>query len=163
MAKQPEFWQGFRGLEHFRENFDDLFDRLIGRPADAPATGVRGPALESFVEDDRLVIRVDLPGIDPAKVEVTVAGNLLTIRGAREDRREQKHRDFIQREVSYGSFERTLTLPRGAETEHVAAAYHNGVLELTIPMPKEMTPRKVPIEIERKRPPVAPAKPKSRP
>jgi HSP20 family protein len=163
MAKQPEFWQGFRGLEHFRENFDDLFDRLIGRPADAPSAGVRGPALESFIEDEKLVIRADLPGIDPGQVEVTVAGNLLTIRGTREDRREQKQRDFIHREVSYGSFERTITLPRGVETKSIAAAYRNGVLELTIPMPKEMTPRKVAIEIERERPPAAPAKPKSQP
>ncbi|HTW86457.1 MAG TPA: Hsp20/alpha crystallin family protein [Candidatus Binataceae bacterium] len=163
MAKTPEFWQGFRGLEHFSESFDELFDRLIGFPVDTPAATVRGPALESFIEDEKLVVRVDLPGIDPAKVEVTVAGNQLTVRGRREDRREQRHRDFIQREVSYGSFERSLTLPRGVETEHVGAAYRNGVLELTIPISKEMTPRKVPIEIERKRTPVAPVKPKSRP
>ena len=63
-------------------------------------------------------------------------------------REENKDRDFRHREVSYGSFERTLTLPKGVKTEDIRAAYQNGVLELTIPIPKEAATRKVTIEVE---------------
>ncbi|HUY20622.1 MAG TPA: Hsp20/alpha crystallin family protein [Candidatus Binataceae bacterium] len=161
MAKQPEVWNPLREMERFRENVDDLFDRFLGRPAAATAAA-HGPALESFVEDDKLVVRVDLPGIDPEQVEVTVSGNVLTIKGRREERREDTQRDFIHREIGYGSFERSLPLPRGVKTEAIAAAYRNGVLELIIPMPKETTPRKVAVEIEGQRAPAGAQKPKPR-
>ncbi len=60
-----------------------------------------------------MIVRADLPGVDPDNVEVSVTGDTLTVRGARQARGEQKGRDFLHREVSYGNFERTVTLPKG--------------------------------------------------
>lgn len=161
MAKQPDIWHPLREMERFRQNVDDLFDRFLGPPVGEPNPAAHGPALESFIEGEKLVIRADLPGIDPEQVEVTVSDNVLAIKGQREERREEKQRDFLHREVSYGSFERSVTLPRGVKTESIVATYRDGVLELTIPMPKESTPRKVAVAIERKRPPAGSAKPTS--
>ncbi len=163
MARQPQSWRGFREFDRFRENLDDLFDRFLGRPAEVSTPGTRGPAIESFIEDDKLVVRADLPGIDPAQVEVTVDGSLLTIRGTREQRREENQCDYIHREVVYGSFERSLTLPHPVKTEAINATYHNGVLEVTMPRSAETTPRKIAIQIERRRAPAGPSRSKSRP
>jgi HSP20 family protein len=95
-----------------------------------------------------MIVRADLPGADPKDVEVTVTGETLTLRGAREAREEKKGRDFIHREVSSGSFERSIPLPKGARADDIKASYQHGVLELTIPIPQDMTPHRVPIQFE---------------
>ena len=142
-------WSPLREMERMRRGFDDLFERLVGEDAFMPwKAGLNVPAVESYVEGDKLVVRADLPGIDPKDVEVTVTGNMLTIKGSREQKREEKGRDFIHRELSYGAFERSLTLPQGVKADAIKASYQNGVLELAMPAPKELSAHKVPIKIE---------------
>ncbi|HZO81250.1 MAG TPA: Hsp20/alpha crystallin family protein [Candidatus Binataceae bacterium] len=151
MANQPQVWSPLKELDRFRRDFDDLFDRFLGGRA-GPLFARAGdyPPLESFIDNGELVIRADLPGVDPKDVEITVAGDTLTIRATREQQREEKTRNYIHREVSYGSIERSLQLPEGVNPDEIKASYRNGVLELTAPVPREVSARKVPIEIERK-------------
>jgi HSP20 family protein len=94
------------------------------------------------------VVRADLPGIDPKDVEITVTGDTLTIKGSREEQREEKDRNFVFKEVSYGSFERSIPLPAGVKADDIKPSYKDGVLELTAPAPKELAARKVPIEVD---------------
>jgi HSP20 family protein len=134
-------------LNRFNGDIDKLFERWFGRRIDGgKGTGVLNPALESFVTDGKMVIRIDLPGIEPSDVEVMVTGHTLTIRGKREQRHEEKGRDWFRREVDYGSFERSVELPEGIKPEEITASYRNGVLELTAPMPESAVARKIPIE-----------------
>lgn len=145
MANQPQTWSPFRELDRFRRDFDDLFDRFLGGRLSRQSPG-NGPALESYVESGKLVVRVDLPGVDPKDVEITATGDQLTIRGKREQQREEKGRDFIHREVAYGTFERVVRLPGGINPDQIKASYNNGVLELTVPLPEQSHTRKVPIQ-----------------
>lgn len=146
-ALQP--WSGWQELSRFRREFDELFNRVLGRGAASPEyERPMVPVVESLIDGNQIVVRADLPGIDPKDVEVTVTGNTMTIRGSRSQRHEEKGRDFIHREVSYGSFERSLTLPEGVQADQVKAVYRDGVLELTAPLPAQQASRKVPIEIE---------------
>lgn len=140
-----EVWSPFRELERFRKEFDDVFERVLGG-AEERRLGRVVPAVESFVEGGMLVIRFELPGVDLEKVEVNVAGDLLTVSGSREETYEKKGRTFMRREVSYGSFERTIELPAGVKSEDLKANYKDGVLELSAPMPKETAPRSIKIE-----------------
>lgn len=151
MANEPGLWSPLNELDRFRRDFDDLFDRFLGnRMGTLVSKGTEAPVLESFIDNGKLVIRADLPGIDPKDVEITVTGDMLTLRGKRERRSEEKGRRYLYREVTYGSFERSMRLPAGVKADQVKAAYQNGVLELNVPVPTEAAPRKVPIEIERK-------------
>lgn len=145
MANEPQSWSPFRELDRFRRDFDDLFDRFLGGRLSRQSPG-SGPALESYVDNGKLIVRADLPGIDPKEVEITASGDQLTIRGRRERRHEEKGRDFIHREVAYGSFERVVKLPSGVNPEQIKASYNNGVLELTIPLPEQSQTRRVPIQ-----------------
>jgi HSP20 family protein len=146
MANEPQAWSPFRELDRFRRDFDDLFDRFLGGRPSRQSFG-NGPALESYVDSGKLVVRVDLPGIDPKDVQITATGNQLTIRGTREQQREEKGRDFIHREVAYGSFERTVKLPGEVNPDEIKAVYNNGVLELTAPLPEQSRTRKIPIQV----------------
>lgn len=148
MARMVDVWSPFKGLERFRRDFDELVDRFLGGNAGEFVANLSSPPLESFVENGKLVIRADLPGVDPKDVEVTVSGDTLTLRGKRERTREEKEHNYLYREVSYGGFERTMSLPAGVKAEDVKASYKNGVLELTIAVPKEVGARKVPIQVE---------------
>jgi HSP20 family protein len=145
MAKEPQAWSPFRELDRFRRDFDDLFDRFLGGRLSRQASG-SGPALESYIDSGKLILRADLPGIDPKDVEITATGDQLTIRGKREQQHEEKDRDFIHREVAYGGFERVVKLPGGVNPDEIQASYNNGVLELTVPLPEQSRMRKVPIQ-----------------
>lgn len=87
--------------------------------------------VEDFIDDGTYVLRADMPGIDPDKdVEVTIEGDMVTIRGER--REEQK--DKNHHELHYGSFARSIQIPHGTKPEDVTAKYVDGVLEVRIPM-----------------------------
>jgi HSP20 family protein len=127
MARDSQTWSPFQALDSVRHDFEELLDRTLGSRASREQRGT--PALESFIDSGKLIIRADLPGVDPKDVDVTITG-------------------FIHREFSYGTFERTVRLPGGVKTEDVKASYRNGVLELTMPMPEQSKSRKVTIEVE---------------
>jgi len=145
MANEPQAWSPFRELDRFRRDFDDLFDRFLGGRLTRQEAG-NAPVLESYVDSGKFIVRVDLPGIDPKNVEITATRDQLTIRGKREHQQEELGRDFIHREVAYGSFERVVQLPAGINPDEIKASYNNGVLELSVPLPEQSRTRKVPIQ-----------------
>lgn len=155
-----EKWRPSRELDRFRSEFDDLLERFgfdrdwfgrfpLGREffADWEALPER-PAIETRVEDGKFIVHADLPGIDPKDVDIKVVGDVLTIKGSREEKRETKKADYFRREIRYGAFERSVGLPEGIKAEDLKATYHDGVLELTAPMPKEAAPKEVKIQVE---------------
>ncbi len=102
--------------------------------------------METYRKENDYVVRVDLPGVDPKDVHVQAEGNVLSITGERKT----NEKGAQYRETFYGKFERSLALPRGVETDKIAARYENGVLEIRVPLPAQLAGRKIPIEIEQK-------------
>jgi HSP20 family molecular chaperone IbpA len=133
----------------YRGQLAEMFDWL-----EAPWTFLRPVAghpmrVEDFVRDDSYVIRAELPGVDPEKdLEVTVTNGILTIKAERrEERADQHHSEF-----HYGTFSRSVTLPAGADDEHVEAVYGHGILEVTVKLAAETadnTARKIPVRQNR--------------
>lgn len=139
-------------VSSFRRDMDELFNRFFG---DWEQGGTQGfpmsagyyPQIVSYVDGNTLLVKADLPGIDPKEVEISVEKNLLTIKGERKGQHEVKDGDYLHREVRYGYFVRTFTLPEAVKADEVNARYHNGVLEISIPLPASMAAKKVQIEI----------------
>ena len=139
----------------FRREFDEMFNRILaGRPmAEWPELPVFRkefnitPAVESYVDKDTktFVCRVTLPGVEPKDFEVRTQGNLLMIRGERKFTRSVKEVEFMEQELAYGKFERTITLPEGVVVEKLTAEYNNGVLEIKAPVAAAALPRKIEI------------------
>jgi len=106
---------------------------------------VWNPAIEIFQRDGNLVVRADLPGIQQDQISVTVEHDVLTITGTRSDDRTEQREGYYHSERSYGSFQRSIALPRGVTSDNIHATFENGVLEVTAPMAPEQTARKVEI------------------
>ena len=100
--------------------------------------------METYRKDGNYVIRVDLPGVDPKDLEVHLEGDLLTIKAER--KAEEKGPEY--RETFYVKFELAVTLPHGVKAEKITARYEHGVLELVVPLPVELSGKKIPIQIE---------------
>ncbi len=147
-----ERWTPASELAWLRNEFDDLLTRFGGWSFREGSTAAR-PAIESRVEEGKFIVRADLPGTDPKNVEIKVIGNVLTISGSREDKRESKKADYFRREIRYGAFERSIPLPEGIKAEDLKATYRHGVLEVSAPMPKEAAPQEVTIQVESPEPP----------
>ena len=143
-------WKPFSPLSLFRSEFDDLFSRFFGEEEKwmvRPFEDAFTPAIESFVRGEELVVRADLPGIEPKDVELSVEGDRLTIKGERKVTRERETKEQSYREVRYGRYERSLALPPGVDAESIKATYDKGVLEITMKAPKGLVSKKVPITI----------------
>lgn len=141
-------WSSLSEFEKVRRDLDDTLARLMGREEAEPVEeGVIEPAVECFVEEGKFVVRLDLPGVEPADIEVNASEGLLTVRATRGEERVERKREFIEHELPYGTFERAIELPEGVQAEDIRATYRNGVLELTAPIKAEEE-KKVKIQVE---------------
>ena len=105
--------------------------------------------VEEFTEDGTLVVRAELPGIDPEHdVDITVSEGILSISAQRSEEQANEGRHFHRRELRYGAFVRRIPLPEGVDEGSVAATYHDGILEVRVPLPNASAPgpqRHVPV------------------
>ena len=100
--------------------------------------------VEEFTEDDELVVRAEMPGIDPERdVEITVDEGVLTITAERTQEEKEEKRHFHRRELRYGSFVRRVPLPEGVDQDAISAQYENGILEVRAPLPEQAPSREV--------------------
>jgi HSP20 family protein len=101
------------------------------------------PAIDVSQTPEEVRVKAELPGIDPKEIDITVEGDLLTLKGERKQEKEDKGEDYHLIERYHGTFSRTLRLPEAAETDKINATYKDGVLRLTIPKRKEAQPKKI--------------------
>ena len=142
----------FDELFDFRRDFDGIFNRLLTGSAptgERPTTVFASvPPIEARVDskDQKYHLRMALPGVDPSEVKINLQGNILTVAGEHKSDQEKKESDFLQKEFSYESFERTVMLPEGVDTEKVSAEFNNGVLEITAPLSAAALPKQIEIK-----------------
>lgn len=140
----------------FRRNFDHIFNRFLGGSSPSREGGstmlVAVPPIEAWVdrENKKYHVSIALPGVDPKDLQVELQGNNLTVSGEHEDSEEKKDADFLQREFSYGRFERTIVLPEGVDPGKITAEYNNGVLEITAPLSETALPKRIDVKTSAK-------------
>ncbi|HEV3381218.1 MAG TPA: Hsp20/alpha crystallin family protein [Trebonia sp.] len=126
---------------------DRDFDRIVRRafnPASAFGTGFTSPALpmDTVRRDGEVVLRFDVPGVDPEKIDVTVDRGVLTISAVREETKTEGDQPVV-RERYHGSVTRRVRLSDNLDAEKIEASNSNGVLEIHIPVREEAKPRKI--------------------
>lgn len=104
-------------------------------------------AVDLYNEGDYLIAEMNLPGVDPKKIEVAVEDGYLRVIGSREDKKGTKKQDFYSREVRRGSFERIVHLPAHIDKDSVSAEYKHGVLKVNMPKQAETKAEKIKVEV----------------
>jgi len=105
------------------------------------------PACDVFENKDAVKIVAEVPGVSPEDVKLSLESNLLTIRGEKKQRAEEKNERVHRYERSYGTFERTFSLPTTVDPEKIVANYANGILTVTIPKVERARPREIPVKV----------------
>ena len=140
-------WDPARQLDTFDSEIDRVFDAFFGGRTANGTTRRWVPAMDLVETDDHLVLRADLPGLDPDDVEIEVKDGVLTVSGERRTEHEDSADGYHRVERAYGRFSRSLSLPQGADAGQVQADFDKGVLEVRIPKPAEPKPHRVQIGV----------------
>jgi HSP20 family protein len=105
------------------------------------------PAVDVYEDDKKVMLKLEIPGMDQKDLDVSVENNTLTVRGERRFESEEKEENFHRIERRYGSFFRAFTLPSTVDTEKVAASYNAGVLKLELMKKPEAQPKQIKINV----------------
>lgn len=132
-------------LASFRREMDRMFDSFFG--SGPLAAGVT-PAVDVEMNEKEVVITAELPGVDQKDIEVSVAGDVLTIKGQKKSEHEEKSDNGYYMERRFGSFARTLRLPFEVKDEQIDAKFNNGVLTVRLPKPAELQKATRKIEVK---------------
>ncbi len=127
---------------------DGIFDRFLRGDWSAPlslfgAQGSWGPSVDVVDGQREVVVKADLPGVEAKELDISLAGNLLTISGERKGVHEEKGKGFYHSERRVGSFHRSVELPSSVDSEKVTADYKNGVLTIRLEKLESEKPRKI--------------------
>jgi HSP20 family protein len=150
-------WEPFRDLMGLQERMNRLFDESFRARTGATAGqedewalgGSWAPAVDIYEQDGNIVLKAELPGVDPKEVDIRVENNTLTLRGERKLDHEVKRDNFHRIERAYGAFSRSFTLPNVVDTDKIKAEVKEGVLKVVLPKREEAKPKQISISVGR--------------
>lgn len=154
MARELTIWKPFRELmpfdfEQMRREMDRLWDSFLERPRrKAEEGGPWYPSLDVAETKNDMIIKAEIPGMDPKDIDISLSDGVLTIRGEKKQEREEKEEDYHLIERNYGSFSRSVQLPKGVQSDKITASYNNGVLKVTLPKSEEAKKKEIKIKVE---------------
>ena len=106
------------------------------------------PSIDLAEKDNELVVKCEVPGMDPKDINISLSNGVLTIRGEKKQEREEKEADYHLVERSYGSFSRSIQLPKQVQSEKISASYKNGILKITLPKSEEAKKKEIKIKVD---------------
>jgi HSP20 family protein len=137
-------WRPFGGIEPFRQEMETLFDRFFGEEnGNGHALRAWTPRVDVEETEKEIVVKADVPGVDPKAVEISIENGVLTVRGEKKEEKEEKKKGYHRVERFSGSFYRAVTLPPGADADKVSATSANGVVTITVPKKPEAQPKRI--------------------
>ena len=145
-------WEPFREFASLQDRMNRLLDESLrgartGNADDWALGGSWAPAVDIYEQDGNIVMKAELPGVDPKAVDIRLENNTLTLRGERKLDKEVKEDSYHRVERAYGAFSRSFTLPTVVDQGSIKAEYRDGVLKLTLPKREEAKPRQIQINV----------------
>jgi len=140
-------WEPSRGAATLQEQFNRLFGDAFERTGEESNLTSWAPAVDIFETEHELVVKADVPDVDPKDLDIRVENNILTIRGERKFEKKVDENNYLRVERAYGSFARSFTLANTVNAEAIKADYQNGVLTLSIPKREEAKPKQIKVNV----------------
>ena len=141
-------WYPFRDVATLQNRVNSLFREM--NDGDEPVTAASFvPAVDIYEDAHKVVLKLEVPGIEEKDLDIRVEDHTLTVKGERKFEAEEKEQNFHRIERRYGSFFRAFTLPTSVDTENVKAGYHAGVLKLELTKKPEAQPKQIKINVEK--------------
>lgn len=132
----------------FRDEIDRLFEDFVSGLRPVFARGEWMPLMDVSETDKEVMVKAELPGIDPETVDVSITGDLLTIKGEKKEETTREGENYYRMECRYGAFHRALTLPATVDANKVNATFKNGVLRVTLEKKEEAKARSIRVKAE---------------
>jgi HSP20 family protein len=143
-------WDPFREVVALQNRMNSLF-RDLNENDDPVTTAAFAPAADIYEDATKVVLKLEVPGIEEKDLDVRVENHTLIVKGERKFEAEEKEQNFHRIERRYGSFYRAFTLPSTVDTENVAASYNAGVLKLELSKKPEAQPKQIKINVGNKK------------
>jgi HSP20 family protein len=124
-----------------------LFSDVLERSSEESSLTTWAPAVDIYETEHELVVKADLPDVNPQDLDIRVENNILTIRGERKFEKKVNEEQYLRVERAYGSFSRSFSLANTVNSEAIKADYQNGVLELTVPKREEAKPKQIKVNV----------------
>jgi HSP20 family protein len=140
-------WEPYRGAATLQEQVNRLLGNALERSTEESNLTSWAPAADIYETEHELVVKADLPEIDPKDLDIRVENNILTIRGERKFEKKVNEENYLRVERAHGAFTRSFSLANTVNTEAIKADYQNGVLTLTIPKREEAKPKQIKVSV----------------
>jgi len=137
-------WDPFREMTQVQSQLNRLVDQVWNGRQESWL-----PAVDVFDTQEAVVLKAELPGMDPDDIQIEVEDNVLTIKGERKFEEEVDEERYYRVERRFGSFQRSLALPQGVKADEIAAAYEDGILTLTVPKAPERKPQRIAVKAKK--------------
>lgn len=139
-------WRPLRELSNLRREMEDLWGDLLGEREFVPMKGEWMPALDVSETKDSLIVKAELPGMEPKDIDISIAGDLLTIKGEKKQKTEEKKESYHRIETRYGAFSRTIRIPVAVDPNNIEASCDKGVLRVVLPKKEEIKAKQIEIK-----------------
>ncbi|MBI2869415.1 MAG: Hsp20/alpha crystallin family protein [Chloroflexi bacterium] len=139
-------WRSFEDMDRWMDEFFRGGVPSMWRGEEGMAWA---PRIELFDKGDRLMARVEIPGMKKDDINISVSGDVLTVSGERKAEEEVKEENVYRAEMAYGRFSRSLTLPASVEADKIEATYESGILEISLPKVEAVKPKKIEIKAKK--------------
>jgi HSP20 family protein len=153
MARNLVRWEPWSDLMSLREAMDRLFEESVVHPRAgwlAPL-GAESLAVDMYETDDDVVVKTATPGVNPEDIDVSITGDVLTIKGETKAEEKVEKANYIRQERRYGAFSRSLSLPSTVVADKAKAEFEGGVLTLTLPKAEEVKPKTIQVKAKSKK------------
>lgn len=146
-------WKEKHPLADLRSEIDNIFDQFFGRYKSQEldtweGMPIRSPAIDMEETDKDILIKAEMPGLNPKDFQISLSGNNLTIKGENKEEKEEKKKNYHMIERRYGSFYRSIPLPCDVESDKVEANYDKGILEIKLPKCKPTEAKKITVNVK---------------
>ena len=141
----------FRDLSLIQDRMNQIFEDTLARSRgreEGLRTGMWTPAVDIYENNDFVVVKAELPGVEKDRISVEVEDGILTLRGERGIGKEVKEENFHRIERAYGSFQRSFSLPVSVDQEKVTARFRDGVLEVKMPKQAQAKAKQIEVDVK---------------